>query len=401
MHSRLVKPTHELAQVVQQFYSNYQAVHLPNGYIVKTLKAIEHCRTAYLGGHLDVCSNCAVTHISYNSCRNRHCPKCQQTNKEKWLDMLHQKVVPIPYFHTVFTLPHELNGLCMTYPKLLYGLLFSSVWQTIKTFAADSRQGNITTAMTAVLHTWGQQLMLHPHLHCIIPSGGITKNGDWKYFKGKGKFLFYIPNIQKVYAAIFIAGLNQLIAEKKVPPQSATLFTALRSKKWVVYARQKFGSPQIVIEYLGRYTHKVAISNHRIKNISEHTVSFAYKDYADKNKQKEMTLSGTEFIRRFALHILPKGFLKIRHYGLHSNGGSTKWKKIQATIFHIQPCAGNKKDWKQICIEKWDYNPDVCKHCNAATKVRLYKIPTGLSPPHIQQMVSAIIKKNKTTHRIP
>jgi Putative transposase/Transposase zinc-binding domain len=392
------KPKHELAQVVQQFYASYKDLHAPNGYIIKTLKAIEHCRTAYLGGHIDVCSSCASTHISYNSCRNRHCPKCQQTNKEKWLDMLRQKVVPIPYFHTVFTVPHELNGLCMAYPKLMYDLLFSSVWQTIKTFAAD--QGNISTGMTAVLHTWGQQLMLHPHLHCIIPSGGIAKNGQWKYFKGKGKFLFYIPNVQKVYSAIFIAGLQQLIVDKKIAPQCATLFTTLRSKKWVVYAKQKFGSPEIVIEYLGRYTHKVAISNHRIKEISEHSVRFAYKDYADKSKQKLMTLSGTEFIRRFTLHILPKGFLKIRHYGLHSSGSCKKWRNIQATIFHMQPIVQQTKDWKQVCIEKWDYNPDVCKHCNEATKVRLYKIPTGLSPPHIKKMVATITKKNKTKETV-
>ena len=390
------KPKHELAQVVQQFYSSYEALHAPNGYIIKTLKAVEHCRTAYLGGHIDVCSNCAEVHISYNSCRNRHCPKCQQTNKEKWLDMLRSKVVPVPYFHTVFTLPHELNGLCMAYPTLMYDLLFSSVWQTIKTFAADAKQGNITTGMTAVLHTWGQQLMLHPHLHCIIPSGGITKNGKWKYFKGKGKFLFYIPNIQKVYASIFIAGLQQLISDKKIAPQCPTLFKILRSKKWVVYAKQKFGSPEIVIEYLGRYTHKVAISNHRIKDVTDNSVTFNYKDYADKSKQKLLTLSGTEFIRRFTLHILPKGFLKIRHYGLHSSGSCKKWKAIQATVFHIQPMAEQTKDWKQVCIEKWDYNPDVCKHCNEATKVRLYKIPTGLSPPHIKKMVHAITKTNKT-----
>lgn len=392
------KAKHELGQVLQQFYSSYKDLHVPNGYIIKTLKAIEHCRTAYLGGHIDICSSCAATHISYNSCRNRHCPKCQQTNKEKWLDMLRQKVVPVPYFHTVFTLPHELNGLCLAYPKLLYDLLFSSVWQTIKTFASDAKQGNISTGMTAVLHTWGQQLMLHPHLHCIIPSGGITKNGQWKYFKGKGKFLFYIPNVQKVYSAVFIAGLQQLVAEKKIAPQCPTLFAPLRSKKWVVYAKQKFGSPEIVIEYLGRYTHKVAISNHRIKNIREQSVSFAYKDYADKNAQKEMTLSGTEFIRRFSLHILPKGFLKIRHYGLHSSGSCKKWRNIQATIFHMQPIAQQTKDWKQVCIDKWDYNPDVCKHCNETTKVRLYKIPTGLSPPHIKKMVAAITRTHKTEH---
>jgi hypothetical protein len=397
------KPKHELAQVVHQFYDSYESLHAPNGYIVKTLKAIEHCRTTYLGGHVDVCNTCASTHISYNSCRNRHCPKCQQTNKEKWLDMLRQKVVPIPYFHTVFTLPHELNGLCIAYPTELYDLLFSSVWQTIKTFASDAKQGNVTTGMTAVLHTWGQQLMLHPHLHCIITSGGITKAGQWKYFKGKGKFLFYIPNIQKVYSGIFIAGLKKLIANKKIAAQSPSLFATLRSKKWVVYAKQKFGSPEIVIEYLGRYTHKVAISNHRIKDVTENTVSFSYKDYADKSKQKIMTLSGAEFIRRFTMHILPKGFLKIQHYGLHSSGSCKKWKNIQVTIFKLPPTttSAHKKDWKAVCIEKWDYNPDVCKHCGEATKVRLYKIPTGLSPPHIKKIVAAIVKTKKIKEITP
>jgi hypothetical protein len=198
-------------------------------------------------------------------------------------------------------------------------------------------------------------------------------------------------------------GLQQLIADKKIAPQCATLFATLRSKKWVVYAKQKFGSPEIVIEYLGRYTHKVAISNHRIKSINEHSVSFTYKDYADKSKQKVMTLIGTEFIRRFTLHILPQGFSKIRHYGLHSNGSCKKWKAIQATIFHMQPATAttHKKDWKQVCIEKWNYNPDVCKHCGETTKVRLYKIPTGLSPPHIKKMTSAITQTNKIKQATP
>jgi hypothetical protein len=286
------------------------ALHL-NGWQCRTLDAVRRCRTAALGGHVDACDQCGHVRISYNSCRNRHCPKCQGQKRERWMDARMAELLPVPYFHVVFTLPEGINRLALYKPAAVYGLLFKTAWSTMQTFAADPVHLGALTGMIAILHTWGQTLSLHPHLHCVVPGGGLTKAGHWKTARSKGKFLFPVKGMSKVFRARYVEGLR-----KAFPEEPKEFFNSLFDKPWVIYAKRPFGGPAQVMEYLSRYTHKVAISNHRLLDVSGTTVTFGYKDYRQQGYKKVMTLDALEFIRRFTMHILPKGFVRIRHYGV-------------------------------------------------------------------------------------
>jgi hypothetical protein len=293
----------------------------------KTLRSLAQCRTGALGGHVDACDSCGNISISYNSCRNRHCPKCQGHKREEWIGKREADLLPCAYYHVVFTLPQELNGLALYQPRLVYDALFASVWATLHQFG---RREGIQLGMIAVLHTWGQNLCLHPHLHCIVPGGGIDGNGKWQRQMRSNKYLFAVKALSKVFRAKYV----QQLRSYSIGDQP--LIDSLFQKEWVVYAKRPFGGPQQVIEYLGRYTHKVAISNHRIERVDETTVTFSYKDYRHGSTQKLMTLSNEEFVRRFAQHILPLRFVRIRHYGILSS--SWKRGKLQAlqTSLRIQ-----------------------------------------------------------------
>ena len=280
----------------------------------KTLRALSYCRTSALGGHIDACDECGNMSISYNSCRNRHCPQCQGHKKEEWIQKREADLLPCSYYHLVFTLPEELNGLSIANPTLIYKTLFEAAWATLNQFGKTE---GMQLGMIAILHTWGQNLSLHPHLHCIVPGGGLTMQGKWRKKVRTDKFLFPVKALSKVYRAKFVASLRTCgITDRD-------LMDKLFSKNWVVYAKRPFGGPKQVIEYLGRYTHKVAISNHRIKEVTDKEVRFGYKDYRKGGEKKEMTLSHVEFIRRFSLHILPRRFVRIRHYGILSSS----WKR--------------------------------------------------------------------------
>lgn len=290
----------------------------------KTLRALTQCRTAALGGHVDACEECGTVHISYNSCRNRHCPKCQGHNRVEWIQKREADLLPCTYYHVVFTLPGELNPLALHQPKVVYDGLFASVWATLQQFG---RREGVHLGMTCVLHTWGQNLSLHPHLHCIVPGGGIDQRGNWKPQRRSNKYLFSVKALSRVFRAKYVAGLRESGIEDRA------LLESLFQKEWVVYAKRPFGGPQQVIEYLGRYTHKVAISNHRLEQVKERDVTFRYKDYKDSGATKHMTLTCEEFTRRFSQHILPLRFVRIRHYGLLSS----TWKRgklqtLQATL---------------------------------------------------------------------
>jgi hypothetical protein len=309
----------EVADVLRKLDKKVERIGL-NPWQLRTLRHIKHCRTAALGGHIDACDDCGNISISYNSCRNRHCPKCQGKNREQWIQAREQELLPVPYFHVVFTLPDSINTLSMHQPKLVYDLLFESAWETLRTFGKNK---GVLMGAIGVLHTWGQNLSLHPHLHCIVPGGGINENGHWQNIRADGKFLFPVKALSQVFRAKFCDKLLKLAPEHYQPIRQK-----LWSKKWVVYAKRPFGSSKSVIEYLGRYTHKIAISNHRIKSIDDKTVTFAFKDYKSGGTKKQMTLSHEEFIRRFALHILPKRFVKIRHYGFLSSN----WKRQKLLV---------------------------------------------------------------------
>jgi len=309
-----------------------------NSWQYRTLSAIRRCRTNELGGHIDQCNCCNKLHISYNSCRNRHCPTCQGHKREEWIQARSQELLPVPYFHVVFTLPKELNTLFIHHPKEMNNILFKTSWATLQQFGENPKHLGAKMGMIGVLHTWGQNLSLHPHLHCIVPGGGVTKSGHWKMTKSKGKFLFDVKSMSKVFRAKFISAMRKVL-----PKQNQKLYDKLFAKNWVVYAKRPFGKPENIVEYLGRYSHKVAISNFRIKAIDKEkrTVTFRLKDYRKAGKKGLQTLSTKEFIRRFCLHILPKGYTRLRHYGILSSG----WKKEK--LPKLQKQLGVKREVKK------------------------------------------------------
>ena len=372
-----MNPKYELAEVIERFGDNFINAHKPNTYIKRTLRAIQSCRTSILGGHVDKCEECGHIRISYNSCRNRHCPKCQNTQREAWIESRKQDLLPVPYFHVVFTVPDKINGLFLNRPVVMYNLLFRAVWDTIVQFSITKLLSE--TGMVAILHTWGQNLSLHPHLHCIVPGGGIDYKGKFKQVKisksGKA-FLFPVQNLSKVFRAKFITLLQQCL------PQDEKFIRELYKTNWVVYAKEPFAGPEQVVEYQGRYTHKVAISNHRLLDISDTNVSFRYRDYRD-YKQKVMNLSGTEFLRRFCQHILPKRFVRIRHYGVLSTTKRKQLHQLQRDFGMTVIEKKEKKDWKQICRDHLDYNPDLCPHCKKGLMVTIEHFYPGRAPPFI------------------
>ena len=352
-----MKPRHELAEIIDRFGEEFEYKHSPNSYVKRTLNALKRCRTSSLGGHVDKCDECGHIRISYNSCRNRHCPKCQNTQREAWVEDRKQDLLPVPYFHVVFTVPDKLNGLFLEHPADLYNMLFACVWETIAQFSYT--QLHAETGMVAILHTWGQNLSLHPHIHCVVPGGGINFRGQWKQVSTSenGKvFLFRVENLSMVFRGKFKEAL-----QKKMP-QTKKFIDGLYKDDWVVYSKEPFAGPEQVIEYLGRYTHKVAIGNHRLLNVDESGVRFSWRDYRD-NEEKVMPLVGTEFLRRFCMHILPKRFVRIRHYGLLSTARRQELRELQQSFGINTPKVREKKHWKEVCREHLNYDPDICPQC--------------------------------------
>ena len=296
---------------------------------LKAFRAIQNCRTAALGGHLDACFQCGHQAISYNSCRNRHCPKCQAKAREQWLAARDRELLVADYFHVVFTVPHELNVLALQNPREFYDLLFTASAQTLLEVAADPRHLGAEIGAISILHTWGQNLLLHPHVHCVIPAGGISPDHT-SWVRPRYPFFLPVKVLSRVFRGKFCAGLKRLYRRKRLrcagpasvlaePKQFHQLLRRLHRQDWVVYAKPAFGGPEKVLRYLGRYTHRIAISNHRLLAFDGQRVTFRWKDYAHGGKQRKMTLDGTEFLRRFFLHVLPKGFVRIRHFGFLAN----------------------------------------------------------------------------------
>ena len=295
----------------------------------KAFHMIRRCRTSSMGYHSEVCTECGSVDVSYNSCRNRHCPKCQHSIQQQWVDAQMSKLLPVGYFHIVFTLPQELNILIFQNQKLLYSLLLQAAGHTLVELAKDPKFLGATTGVTSVLHTWGQNLSFHPHVHCIVPGGGLSKDG-LRFVRSRKKFFIPVKVVSRKFRGKFLYLLKQaydkgqLAFFNEATPLSIkanflTLVDDLYLKDWVVFCKKPFKSPAHVVKYLGRYTHRVAISNSRIKTFDGKTVSFGWKDYKDRNKSKVMTLSASEFTRRFLLHVLPDRLTKIRHYGILSS----------------------------------------------------------------------------------
>jgi len=297
---------------------------------LKVMRAIANCRTAALGGHVDVCTQCGYeTGISYNSCRNRHCPKCQAQARQRWLAAREQDLLATSYFHVVFTIPHLLNALIIQNPRVLYNLLFSAAAATLLEIAADPKHLGARIGFISILHTWGQNLQHHPHLHCVIPAGGLAPDHSC-WIRRRDRFFLPKGVLSRVFRGKFVAGLrrayqqNQLRFAGPLQPLSsekrfAVFLRTLYRHHWVVHPKLAFGGPTQVFHYLGRYTHRIAISNHRLLAFDGERVTFRWKDYAHGNQQRTMTLSAMEFLRRFLIHVLPRGFVRIRHFGFLAN----------------------------------------------------------------------------------
>jgi hypothetical protein len=325
------RPTLEVADILRASGSSFReryGSHLALQHR-KVIDAIVRCRTAALGGHRDQCPRCGHQAISYNSCRNRHCPKCQGNARAKWLAARSAELLPVPYFHVVFTLPHELSSLVLQNKRLLYDLLFRTSAATLLEVARTPKHLGADIGLLSVLHTWGQNLQHHPHVHCVVPGGGLALDGS-RWVAASPRFFLPIRILSRVFRGKFIAGLKQLLSQNKLefhgslhelshPERFQQFLRQLYTNEWVVYAKPPFGGAEHVLHYLARYTHRVAISNHRLVAFNDGRVCFRWKDYAHGGKQKVMTVSTDEFLRRFLIHVLPRNLVRIRHFGLFAN----------------------------------------------------------------------------------
>jgi hypothetical protein len=382
-----VPPAFEVADVLNAHWPAVQHSAHYNTWQLRTVDAVKRCRTASLGSHIDGCTSCGHVRISYNSCRNRHCPKCQGAAREKWIQAREAELLPVPYFHVVFTLPDTLNKLCLYKPKILYDLLFKTSWSVLNSFGHDYKWLGAQTGMICILHTWGQTLTLHPHLHCIVPGGGLTKAGKWKMAKSDGKYLFNVKAMSKTFRGRFVDALKEQLPQE----MTKALINALYKHNWVVYAKQPFTGPQSVVEYLGRYTHKIAISNHRIQNIEDGKVIFSYKDYKQGSIKKSMPLDSLEFIRRFSLHILPKGFVRIRHYGICSSSSKIK----SALTIKAQLPMQMAKPFETTKAAPVPYNPNQCPCCKKETMETLMRFNRRGPPVNWKEMAADLLAATK------
>ena len=323
------RPAVEVADIFRAHGAAYRRTHALARAPRRAMQAIETCRTAALGGHRETCDTCGAERIAYNSCRNRHCPKCQTLAKERWLAARRAELLPVEYFHVVFTLPHALNALAQGNPRVIYTLLFRAVAATLTTFGRDPRHLGGDLGGTAILHTWGQNLSQHLHLHCVVAGGALTQDGA-RWIAAPPGFLFPVRALARVFRGKYLQALHRAfttgqllfagsLASLADPEAFATWLRGLRQHDWVVYAKRPFAGPTQILEYLGRYTHRVAISNERLVSHTDGVVRFRWKDYADGDRVKIMTLAAEEFIRRFLLHVVPGGFVRIRHFGFLAN----------------------------------------------------------------------------------
>ncbi len=349
---------------------------------------IEVCRTAYLGGHIEKCDSCGAERNAYNSCRNRHCPKCQAMTKARWLQARKAELLPVTYFHNVFTLPHELNSIALCNKKVIFHILFKAVSETLLQFGGNPENGlGGKLGLIAILHTWDQRLNTHIHLHCLIPVGALSFDSS-TWIAGREDFLFPVKTLSKVFRGKFICYLEEAFAEGKLifpgntePLATTNGFSSLKdrlwTKDWVVYSKPPFAGPEQVLDYLGRYTHRVAVSNHRIVNAEEDKVTFKYRDRKDNDTLKEMRLEVNEFIRRFLLHVLPEGFMRIRHFGFLANRTKREDLSRCRELLGLSPDfpKPSKKTNRELMVELTGIDLNKCPYCKKGTMKGIAEIP--------------------------
>jgi len=386
------RPALEVAQIFCHHGPEYRKNHRLSPEQHQAMRDIERCRTARLGGHVDVCSQgCGYLAISYNSCRNRHCPKCQSLKQAKWLAERLERLLPVHYFHLVVTLPHELNALARFNPKLVFNLLFESASRALLQFARDYERLQAQVGFTAVLHTWDQDLNWHPHLHLVVTGGGLSPDGE-RWIPAGNSFLLPVRALSKIIRGKFLEGLEKAFREGRLkgevpcledPVQFQRFTGKLKGKKWVVYAKGSFGGSQNAYHYLSRYTHRVAISNHRLVSLEEGKVSFRARDNSRPGHQRLVTTTAQEFIRRFLGHVLPPRFIKIRHFGLMAPGNAkTKLEKARSLLIlqkpphHEEPKdqkhdpPSETKTWQEMLRELTGIDLTTCPNCGKGRIIR-------------------------------
>ena len=384
------RPRLDMAQIFRARGEVFRRSHFLNPQQTKAMRSIERCRTEKLGGHVDACTSCEYAAISYNSCRNRHCPKCQSLSQAKWIEERKERILPCPYFHVVFTLPAALRPLARRAPVAIYDLLFEAASKTLQELGRNPKRLGAQIGFTAVLHTWTRKLELHPHVHTIVTGGGLSPDGKrWIPLKGDGDYLFPVKVLSALFRGKFLAGLVRLFEAGELgddPRDELTrsVFDALRDRlykqDWVVYAKQPFKGAEHVYRYLGRYTHRVGISNQRLEEITEKTVTFATK-----NGQKE-TLEHDEFLRRFLLHVLPPSFVKISHYGLLASSNATTKLEVARGLLETggaRPVEKSPSDesWQDRVERLTGEDPRECPRCKG--RVVRYDLHSPLAADHV------------------
>jgi len=396
----MIRPKWEVADVLRiaaDQMANFDDLPL---IVKKTAVDIIQCRTSILGGHKSECSHCDHSTISYNSCRNRHCPKCQFSKREQWILDREAEILPVQYFHVVFTLPHQLNPVAKAFPKILYNLIFKAAWKTIKTLGDDKKWLGAKSGMIALLHTWGQNLSLHPHLHCIIPQGGwVPEMNRWIYSYHR-KFLFPVKVMSALYRNYFITELNQAFKSRQIDWDTSVwnqMINTLQRASFNVFTKKPFADTQRVIQYIGRYSHRVAITNHRLLHVNKQQVKFSYKDYRD-GLTKTMSVTPLEFSRRFLMHVLPKGFAKIRHFGILSNKCKSVYIPAILHFFERRIPTKNKFNPVTHFIKKFNIDLTLCPICKTGTMNRFQIIPNNKGHPgSLGLQISSFNTRSETT----
>jgi len=378
-----MRTKYELADVINLFGPGLHVKTTLTPLQLRVLDRISHCRTATLGGHEEVCESCGTVRYSYNSCGDRHCPKCQAVKQAFWVEDLMHSTLPVKHFHIVFTVPHELNAVCLHNQQTYYDLLFASVWHTLRSFGY-SHYG-VETGAVAVLHSWGQNLSLHPHIHCIVPAAGYTLDGQWKNIGQSGRYLYPVHQLSDSFKGKFLDSLKRALRKQNELALFNSAVQQAYKTKWVVHCEPSLAGADHVVKYLGQYTHRVAITNQRILKIDDRAVTFIAKDYRDNDVKKPVTLDGIEFLRRFAMHILPRRFVKIRRFGIYNH--TTKQNldlqftlppraDTDAAITDIQPAETNLQRMERLT----GFNPCLCPNCKSGIMIVLKELPRIRSP---------------------
>lgn len=372
----MTKPKFELAHIIGRFGKQLVQRYKPNAYILRNLNAITLCRTPALGGHSYACDACGVIQSGYNSCRNRHCPKCQNAKQALWVDELIQSTLPVKHFHIVFTLPHELNDICLIDSVAFYNRLFSCAWDTIRT--SGYAHFGVETGAVCVLHTWGQDLCLHPHLHCIVPAAGLSLSDHWKHIGNNGKFLFPVLKLSADFRSHFMKILKKWLIDRNLLEKYQPVIDKAWGKPWNVHAEPSMATPEHVIRYLGNYTLRVAIANSRILDISDTKVTFLHKDYVNNAKVAPITLEGVEFLRRFCMHILPKRFVKIRRFGVYSSRYKAITQKLKPKT--IDSLLRDNESMTERLTRVTGFDVSLCPVCKSGKLHRIAELPKIRSP---------------------